>query len=68
MAIVLEVEDYCQTCMDFTASVKPPHKEPHDWEPGYYLTDTVVQCKNRSRCASIFRHLKQCVEKEEAVG
>lgn len=57
--ITLEVEDYCQECLDFTPDLIKPERvrRPGDKEPTY--TDTIVQCKYHKRCAGIKRYLDQ---------
>lgn len=56
--IRLEVEPYCQQCLDFSPDVtKPDRLEFGDGTCVY--TDTIVKCKYRKRCAGIKRFLEQ---------
>lgn len=56
--IRLDVETYCQQCFEFTPSVIKPEKlSPMTGEP--IITDTIIQCEYRKRCACIERYLKQ---------
>lgn len=62
--IRLNVEEYCQSCLDFHPDVIPPTRATDEDNS---LTDTIVLCKYRKRCAGIERHLRQLI-KEEPVG
>ena len=62
--IRVDVEEYCQSCLDFTPDVIKPIRTT-DGEST--LTDTIIQCKYRKRCAGIKRYLEQQA-KGEAVG
>lgn len=62
--IRLNVEEYCQSCLDFTPDVIPPTRSTDDEST---LTDTIIQCKYKKRCAGIERYLKQQA-REEASG
>ena len=67
--IRIDVEDYCHGCLDFTPDVIKPHKEQRPDTGETYLTDTIVQCEYRKRCAGIKRYLEQHSKSEpEAVG
>lgn len=63
MAIKLEVEDYCQECMDFEADVTAPVKIQIPGQDDLMLSDTVVRCEYRNRCRAIKRYL----ERQEAM-
>lgn len=61
--IKVDVEDYCQTCMDFTSEVTKP--ETFHYNHGEIVRgDTVIQCKYRKRCAGLVRHLTRQVKGE----
>ena len=62
--IRLEVEYYCGACLDFTPDVIKPTKvfNPEDQE--ILMTDTIVQCEHRRRCAGIKRYLEQQAKNE----
>ena len=64
--IRLQIEEYCDWCLDFSPDVTPPSKIlVDDKEP--VLTDTIVKCEYSKRCANIKRYLERQM-KEEAVG
>lgn len=56
--IELEVEDYCQQCLDFSPDVIRPDRVVLNDGTSIY-TNTVVQCKYKKRCAGIKRFLEQ---------
>lgn len=62
--IRLDVENYCNSCMDFVPDVIKPNRlfNPDTFE--WYLGDTVVQCEHRKRCANIKRYLEQQAKNE----
>ena len=62
--IKVEVEGYCQSCLDFTPDVTKPEKLHADGEE-VIVSDTVIHCKYRKRCSAIVRYLKQQVKGEE---
>lgn len=59
--IRLDVQDYCQQCMDFNPDVEMPQKAyglgPDGNEIEFILSDTVVRCRYRKRCEAIKRYL-----------
>ena len=68
MSIKLEVEEYCQQCLDFTpVLIKPQRVMLDDGDP--FTTDAIVHCQYGKRCSGIVRYLRSATaEKEEAVG
>ena len=64
--IRLEVEDYCQECLQFTADVKPPEKlygmNEMLMESMVIQSDTVVRCQYRKQCRRLMEYLKRHVE------
>lgn len=58
--IRLEVEGYCQQCMDFSPEVTKAKRllGPEGEDLGY-LGHTVVRCEHRQRCANIKRYLER---------
>ena len=64
MAIKLEVEDYCEWCMDFSAEVTSPVKTHIPGHEDLILTDTIVRCEYRNRCRAIKRYLERQKAKE----
>lgn len=64
--IRVEVEGYCQSCLDFSPDViKPQRAMLPDCE--LFFTDTIIQCEHKKRCSNIKRYLEQQT-KVEAVG
>lgn len=63
MAIKLEVEDYCQECMDFEADVTGPQRVRFCSETA--LSDTIVRCEYRKRCAALKRYLEGYIKAKE---
>lgn len=61
--IRLDVEYYCQACLDFTPDVIRAVKVLNDNQETT-LTDTIVQCEHRRRCAGIKRYLEQQAKNE----
>lgn len=57
--IKLEVEDYCQDCMDFSADVTGPQRIRTTCNREIVFSDTIVRCEYRKRCAGIKRFLEQ---------
>lgn len=58
--IKVAVEDYCQQCLDFTPDVtKPERLYSADMPDGMVLSDTIIRCEYRKRCAGIKRYLEQ---------
>lgn len=57
--IVVNVEGYCQSCLDFTPDVIPPTKTWSDEKKEFILGDTVIKCKYHKRCSGIKRYLEQ---------
>lgn len=60
--IRLEVEGYCDQCLDFTPNATLPVKAygiDFDGKDDILLTDTIVRCEYRKRCAGIARYLEK---------
>ena len=62
--IRVEVEDYCQSCLDFAADVTSGQKT-YSEDLTCSVTDTVIHCKYRRRCAAIKRYLESQTKGEE---
>lgn len=63
--IKVVVEDYCQQCLDFTPDVTKPEKlYPIGNPDGFIMSDTVIRCEYRKRCAGIKRYLEQQLKGE----
>ena len=58
MAIVLNVEDYCQECSYFEPRVRR-------MLTGVSCTQTNVMCENRDRCKGIYNYIKKKETKNE---
>ena len=61
--IRVDVEDYCQNCLDFSSDVTRAEKV-YAGDGEIILGDTIIQCKYRKRCASIVRFLTQQTKTE----
>lgn len=61
--IKVDVEDYCQSCLDFESDVTKPEKFHYD-HGEIIMGDTVVQCKYRKRCAGLVRYLTRQIKGE----
>lgn len=55
--IKLDIQPYCESCMDFQPDVERPVKM-HSGDD-VIQTDTVVRCSNRGRCEAIRRYLER---------
>lgn len=55
--ITLEVEPYCEYCMEFEPAVQKPDYVYMENEK-IYISDTVIRCKFRERCERIREHLR----------
>ena len=64
--IRIEVEDYCQKCLDFSPDVTKPERI-YAGEKEMHFGDTIIKCEYRKRCAGIRRYLEQQM-KGEASG
>lgn len=57
--IKLEVKEYCHKCPSFVAEVESPLiAESLTGEFNIAFGDTVVKCKNASKCGIIYDYLK----------
>ena len=69
--IRVEVEDYCQQCMDFSPDVmKPDRSWLRNGRVCYEVVaeaeaDTIIRCEYRKRCAGIRRFLEQQMKGEQ---
>ena len=62
--IRVEVEEYCQQCLDFSPDVIKPERVRTDGGKELEYTDTVIKCKYHKRCAGITRFLEQKLKGE----
>lgn len=63
--IRLEVEPYCQDCLDFEPDVTKPTRMYAADEVVGALGDTVVRCEYRNRCRAVKRYLEQQMKGEQ---
>jgi hypothetical protein len=61
--IRINVEDYCQSCMEFSPDIAPPVRSFSE-NGAVKQTDTIIQCKHRKRCETITRYLVQQMKGE----
>lgn len=62
--IKLDVEEYCQQCLDFSPDVTKPERLEfvgYDSTKTVY-SDTIIQCKYRKRCSGITRYLEHQIK------
>lgn len=65
--IKIDVEDYCHQCQDFHPDAVQATKVMSA-NGEYILTDTLVRCEYRKRCASLMRYLSNQNRGDEASG
>lgn len=64
--ILVEVEDYCQNCLDFEPEASLPELlYTGDRPDPIIIGNTVVRCCFRERCKSIEKHVLAIVKKGE---
>ena len=61
--IRVEVEPYCQQCLDFSPDVTRAERLFYG-EGELVLNDTIIRCEHRKRCAGIKRYLDQQMKGE----
>ena len=57
--IRLNVEDYCQSCLDFNPEVTRPMRYSTLDGDLRLQSDTIIECEHRNRCAGIKRYLER---------
>lgn len=62
--IRLEVEPYCGACLAFDPEVERPEKVYCGCDL-VSVSDTIIYCSYRGRCAGIRRYLERELKKEE---
>lgn len=70
--IRLDVQEYCHNCLDFEADVQAPEKQYIDdltrfinnMDSNIRISDAIVRCAHRNRCAAIKRYLEKEKEKK----
>lgn len=61
--IRLEVQPYCQECLDFEADVDKAEVYTCDSNT-HYCSDTIIRCERRKHCESIRKFLEQKMKGE----
>lgn len=59
MAIRLEVQPYCEDCLDFEADVEKPNVYYANFDVVETYGDTVIRCSHRNFCERIKNHLEK---------
>lgn len=62
--IKLDIQPYCQNCLNFEADVESPERA-YAGSDIVYQTDTIVRCERRKYCENMKRYLEREMEKEE---
>lgn len=60
--IRLEVQPYCDSCLDFEPDVIKPQKIVDSFNCTYVVSDTIIRCEYAKRCENIKRYLKSAKE------
>ena len=63
--IKIEVEGYCQNCLNFQPDVIRPERLRMGNDGTPTSGDTIVRCEYRQRCAGIKRYLEHQMKKEQ---
>ena len=68
--IKLDIQEYCQECLDFEPDVERPTREVLRSSEGDIViqSDTMVRCKYRNRCKAIKRYLEKEAQHAENSG
>lgn len=64
--IVIDVAEYCSDCMDFNPDVERP-MQAFDLNKWIVISDTVIRCRDRNRCANIEQWLRKRVDEHRRV-
>lgn len=59
--ITIDVQPYCESCLDFTPDVDGPVRYYGD-QKVICQSDTIVRCKYRKRCENMVRYLQKQME------
>lgn len=62
--IKLDIQPYCQNCLNFEADVEPP-KRAYAGSDIVCQTDTIVRCERRKYCENMKRYLEREREMEK---
>lgn len=60
--IRLDIQPYCDSCMDFTPDTEAPVRN-YAGSRFVYQSDTIVRCKYRKRCENMIKYLQKQMEK-----
>lgn len=62
--IVVDVQEYCDECLDFRPDVKHPERLMNGLGE-IIQSDTVIRCTNAGRCEGIKRYLERRMKGEK---
>ena len=62
--IKLEVEPYCEACLISDPDIEKPQKTYYGCDL-VSISDTIIRCSYRNRCAGIKRYLEREMQKGE---
>lgn len=58
--IKFNISIYCQNCPDFEPQItQRPEQIKSNYGGSYFYGDTLVECKYRNRCETIYNYLKK---------
>ena len=63
--IVVDVQPYCNNCLDFEPDVEKPEKVYDGTGDPIYITDTVITCTKRKRCENIRKYIERELKGEK---
>lgn len=63
--IRVDVEPYCDGCLEFVPDVTYPEKYCLDERMIMLTSDTVITCENRKRCKNLVKHLEKKLKEGE---
>lgn len=61
--IRLEIQPYCDNCLNFDPDVKEPQRF-YCGSDAVSQTDTVIRCSHRNECERLLRYLKNATKEE----
>lgn len=68
MAIRLDIQPYCSSCLDFEPDVtKPERATLYSYDGPVYntISDTIIRCKHANRCSNLVRYLNRQAKEDE---
>ena len=60
--IKLDIREYCQDCLEFDPCISVTDRSDLlyvDNKPYGFIGDTIVKCKNRYKCETLYKNLKR---------